>query len=105
MNYYNGYQAQQMSTPNSDERIWVQSEAQAEMYLVAPSSFVRLWNINEPIFYEKSCDAMGRPMPMVTYRYEKITNTTNETNALLDKLDALEVRINALENKEVSDGE
>lgn len=112
MNYpmYNGYgmtyqpqqtyqQTQMQSKP--DERIWVQSEAQAEAYLVASNGFVRLWHISEPVFYEKGCDAMGRPTPMTAYRYEKIenrgTNSPNGAIAFEDKINALERRITALE--------
>lgn len=110
MNYpiYNyGYQPQQtyqqtQMQSKPDERIWVQSEAQAEAYLVASNGFVRLWHISEPVFYEKGCDALGRPTPMVAYRYEKIenkgTNTPNGAIILEDKINALERRILALES-------
>jgi hypothetical protein len=120
MNYpmYNGYMPQYQTpmqnrqgpvttqTPmpptNPDDRIWVQSEAQAEAYLVSPSGFVRLWHISEPMFYEKGCDQAGRPTPMVAYRYEKVENRpSNNPNGMIvpnDKLNALETRIEALES-------
>lgn len=103
MNYY--YQPQPPQPQNPDERIWVQSEAQAEAYLVAPGSFVRLWHISEPVFYEKGCDAMGRPMPMSTYKYEKVAKDEvlipKGITEWENKLNALEARLEALEGKEV----
>lgn len=92
-----------------DERLWVQSEAQAEAYLVAPNSFVRLWHISEPVFYEKGCDGMGRPTPMTAFRYEKIENqqvlTADPTEEYKAKINELETRIKALESREVADAE
>ena len=105
-------QATPMASANSDERIWVQSQAQAEAYLVSPGSFVRMWNITEPVFYEKSCDAAGRPGPMSIYKYEKVENQPvfggNSTNVQEQKFLALDARISALESiisKEGSDAE
>lgn len=104
-----GYQPQQPDPPKADERIWVQSEAQAEAYLVAPGSFVRLWHISEPVFYEKGADAMGRPMPMSTYKYEKVTKEETLIPKGIteweNKLNALEARLEALEGKEAKEDE
>lgn len=53
-----------------DDRIWVASESAAEAFLVAANGFVRLWDSNKPIFYEKRADMNGRPMPLVAYEYK-----------------------------------
>lgn len=53
-----------------DDRIWVASESAAEAFLVAANGFVRLWDSNKPVFYEKRADVNGRPMPLVAYEYK-----------------------------------
>lgn len=98
-NYLNNY-AQQM--PTQDERIWVQNETSADAYLVAPNGFVRLWDSNKPIFYEKRADASGRPYPIEAYEYTKIASNRGSemqgyTLELNDKLEGLTRRIEALE--------
>lgn len=37
---------------------------------MAANGFVRLWDSNKPIFYEKRADMNGRPMPLVAYEYK-----------------------------------
>ena len=41
--------------------IWVQGEAAAKSYLVAPGSTVQLWDSEEKVIYLKSADASGMP--------------------------------------------
>lgn len=97
-------QAQQNYPMNPDERIWVQGRGAAEAYLVAPNSFVRLWDSQAPVFYEKRSDATGRPY-METYEYKQsgvdipsnpARNGLNE-DEYANRLKALEKRIEALE--------
>lgn len=90
------------SAPTQDERIWVQNETSADAYLVAPNGFVRLWDSNKPIFYEKRADASGRPYPVEAYKYEKIASNRgveNEGNRieLSNQIEGLTRRIEALE--------
>lgn len=90
----------------SDERIWVQSAQAAEAYLVAPNSFVRLWDSQKPVFYEKRADSTGKPLPMEVYEYRrKVADASN--SALLTsgntidydaEISALNERITALES-------
>lgn len=99
------YQApvfQQQPAQQLDERIWVANEQAAESYLVAPNSFVRLWDSNKNQFYEKRSDASGRPMPIECYKYERITarQGMNESIATVDyqkQIDGLNGRIKAIE--------
>lgn len=100
------YVQPQMQVPTLDERIWVQNENAADAYLVAPGSFVRLWDANNNLFYEKRTDATGRPLPMDVYEYnlrqaqtatEKAKND-DATIALQNQLEALQRRIEVLEN-------
>lgn len=53
-----------------DDRIWVASESAAEAFFVASNGFVRLWDSNKPVYYEKRTDMNGRPMPLVAYEYK-----------------------------------
>lgn len=41
--------------------IWVQGEAGAKSYLVAPNNTVQLWDSEEQVIYLKSADASGMP--------------------------------------------
>ena len=90
----------QMSQPAQDERIWVQSATAAENYLVAPNSFVRLWDSNKPVFYERRTDATGRPFPMETYEYKKRENgVLNADSEIFSQINDLKSRICAIEGK------
>ena len=54
--------------------IWVQGEAGAKSYLVAPNTTVALWDSEQQTIYLKSSDASG--MPSIKY----IDYTIRETN-------------------------
>lgn len=102
--------SQSMASP--DDRIWVQGEDSAKAYLVAPSSFVRLWDSSSNRFYEKKADASGRPT-MEVFEYTSVTaqdapRSKEKEDAynsalqdLIEKTDALERKFKALE-KEVA---
>lgn len=78
-----------------DDRIWVASESAAEAFLVAANGFVRLWDSNKPVFYEKRADMNGRPMPLVAYEY-KIRDSGPTTEAVTA---GFEQRLSAVEEK------
>lgn len=46
---------------------WVQGQAAAEAFLVAPGASVILMDSNAPVIYFKSADQNGRYLPMKTY--------------------------------------
>ena len=89
-NYYNPYMNQmQMQQPvmpvqaqqqqNNNGLIWVQGEAGAKSYLVAPNSTVLLMDSENQRFYLKSSDASGMPMPLRVFEYtEKTQNAPNK---------------------------
>lgn len=55
-------QAQQVQQPQqSNGIIWVQGEAGAKSYLVAPNTTVQLWDSESQAIYLKSADASGMP--------------------------------------------
>lgn len=95
---------------NSDERIWVQGKNAAEAYLVAANGFVRLWDSNGQVFYEKRADASGRPC-METYEYKRLgaelpkteAESKSSANDYSKEIDSLKVRLAALE-KRLNDG-
>lgn len=79
MNYYPPMMAQnfrqpQQMMPQQEEIIYVPNQQAAESYLMAPNSFVRLWDAQLPRFYEKRTDPQGRPFPMDVYEFQKVTN-------------------------------
>lgn len=64
---------------------WVQGEAAAQAYQVAPNSTVVLLDSEQPVLYMKSADATGRPGQMVKQylvteeQYRQIQNGTNSS--------------------------
>lgn len=65
-NYMGNYQQlsyapQQSIYPNNSNLIWVQGEAGAKSYLVAPNQTVQLWDSEAQVIYLKSADASGMP--------------------------------------------
>lgn len=88
-------QAPQVPQVTQDDRIWVSSESAAESFLVAANGFVRLWDSNKPVFYEKRADMNGRPMPLVAYEY-KIRDASTGQEAVSA---GFEQRLAAVEEK------
>lgn len=65
MNYQQMYYPQQVQMQpqqqNSNSIIWVQGEAGAKSYLVAPNNTVQLWDSENNVIYLKSADSSGMP--------------------------------------------
>ena len=54
----------------SNNLIWVQGEAGAKSFLVAPNTTVQLWDSESPTIYLKSADASGMPsMRILDYTF------------------------------------
>ena len=51
----------QQPTQSNSSIIWVQGEAGAKSYLVAPNTTVQLWDSESQTIYLKSADASGMP--------------------------------------------
>lgn len=80
--------------------IWVQGEAGAKSYLVAPNNTVQLWDSESQTIYLKSADASGMPsMKILDYKIREGSATAPEaeTYATKSDLDALQKRIAALQ--------
>lgn len=108
-NYFpTGYQPQyyQQQQPfQQSSLIWVQGEAGAKSYLVAPNTTVQLWDSEAQVIYLKSADASGMPSIKVldyTIRSDapnsplQASMGNNGSNISRDDLDALQRQIDAL---------
>lgn len=66
MSYQPAYQQSQYippaaQQPQQNNLIWVQGEAGAKSYMVAPNNTVQLWDSEAQTIYLKSADASGMP--------------------------------------------
>ena len=59
----------------SNQIIWVSGETGAKSYLVAPGNTVMLLDAENSVFYLKSADASGMPLPLRIFDYKERTNT------------------------------
>lgn len=87
---WTGYGAQtavQNQSPQQSQMssgvVWVQGEAGAKSYLVAPGQSVWLMDSENDVFYIKSSDNSGMPMPLRIFDYTERTQQqqTKQTNA------------------------
>ena len=66
-------------TPHNDNGIlWVQGEAGAKSWAVAPGKSVLLMDSESNKFYIKASDGSGMPMPLRVFTYTEQTETTEE---------------------------
>ena len=85
--------------------IWVQGEAGAKSYLVAPNQTVVLWDSEQNSIYLKSADASGMPSIKIldyTIRNEmpqKADISAQKDFATKDDVEYLKKEINALKSK------
>lgn len=66
---------QPMAQQGNNGLIWVQGEAGAKSYIVAPGNTVMLMDSEGERFYLKSADASGMPMPLRIFEYKERTET------------------------------
>ena len=62
----------------SSQIIWVSGEAGAKSYLVAPGNTVMLLDAENSVFYLKSADASGMPLPLRIFDYKERTTTERQ---------------------------
>lgn len=124
MYYQQPTQPQTISQPMSQGNssiIWVQGEAGAKSYLVAPNNTVQLWDSESNTIYLKSADASGMPsMKVLDYKIRNAEpsqpvqqlnhNTDNyvtlsEFNGLKDELTRVKNELAKLSSREVSHDE
>lgn len=113
-----GYQPQyyqQQQPVQQSSLIWVQGEAGAKSYMVAPNNTVQLWDSESQTIYLKSADASGMPSmrildytirseasnsPVKTFsEHEAIIPIREELNALKSRIDDLQSRFDSAFNQ------
>ena len=62
----------------SSQIIWVSGEAGAKSYLVAPGNTVMLLDAENSVFYLKSADASGMPLPLRIFDYKERNTTAQQ---------------------------
>lgn len=79
-NYPGAYPTYYQPMQHQNSMIWVQGEAAAKGYLVAPNSSVALWDSESQTVYIKSADASGMPsMKVLDYTIRDTQNHTQNT--------------------------
>ena len=79
---YNGYPYTQnlnAAQPQSTGINWVQGEAGAKSIPVAPGQKILLMDSESNVFYVKSSDTSGMPLPLRTFEYKEVG--TSEASA------------------------
>ena len=74
-------QPTQMSVANQQTNnglVWVQGEAGAKSFLVAPGTTIMLMDSEGERFYLKSADASGMPLPLRTFEYKELAETSQQ---------------------------
>ena len=118
MAYYNPFPATYQPFQQQNGLIWVQGEAGAKSYLIAPNNTVALWDSESQTIYLKSADPSGMPsMKILDYTIrETVKNGSNtpgpvqaaqlsdyatktEIQAVSDQLAALQKRIEKMEDE------
>lgn len=61
--------AQQTQTSSQSTLTWIQGEAAAKSYPVAPGGSALLLDSEAPVFYIKTVDASGMPLPLRVFDY------------------------------------
>ena len=98
------------STNNSSGIVWVQGEAGAKAYPVAPGNSVLLMDSETECFYIKSTDSSGVPMPLRAFTYTEIVQSNEVKEPSIDtsqfvtrgELDELRHMIDELKPKTMS---
>ncbi len=106
-------QQSQMTQQNDNGILWVQGEAGAKSWAVAPGKSVMLMDSESSTFYIKSSDNSGMPMPLRIFDYKERTEQVVQSPAIQHQeidtskfvtWDDLDKRLNELlKQREVSD--
>ena len=79
------------SQAQSGTPIWVQGEAGAKSYMVAPGNTVMLMDSENQVFYIKSADQSGMPLPLRIFDYcERIATTVQNPHRSAPESNALD---------------
>lgn len=75
------------TTNNTASIIWVQGEAGAKAFPVAPGNSVLLMDSESDVFYIKSTDASGVPAPLRIFNYSEIVQTQKQSEHTESQID------------------
>ena len=99
----------QMSSANQQNSsiIWVQGEAGAKSYLVAPNNTVQLWDSESQTIYLKSADASGMPsMKILDYKFRSMEQPqvaqqapVNNNYVTLDEVNAVKKELSRIKDE------
>ena len=67
---------QQYMQPQSNTLTWIQGEAAAKSFPVTPGGSVLLLDSESPVFYIKTVDTSGMPLPLRVFDYTERTEAT-----------------------------
>ena len=117
--YQNPYMIQQpqyqAQPQNSGGLIWVQGEAAAKSYLVAPNTSIALWDSERQTVYLKSADASGMPtLKTLDYTIRDSAQpapqtaavsyaTKEDLSAVYSQIDALRAKVDGMTKGEKND--
>lgn len=103
--YMMPFQSQPQQQPQPQQNsgvIWVQGEAGAKSYLVAPNTTIQLWDSESQTIFLKSADASGMPsMKILDYTIRDTSSTRPQVApqpgdfVTKSELTALESKLNA----------
>lgn len=99
------YQPQPQQQHGSGSLIWVQGEAAAKSYLVAPNTSIALWDSERQSVYIKSADASGMPtMKILDYTIRDAQQATPQISgaasyATKEDLSAVYAQIESIRSK------
>ena len=104
--YFTQYQVNSSPVPQNGQNgiIWVQGEAGAKSYLVAPNNTVQLWDSESQTIYLKSADASGMPsMRVLEYTIRDSSPSSKviplETYATKEDVEALKKQVEAFRDE------
>ena len=72
------YQPMQQPAQSNQSLIYVQGESAAKSWMVGAGQSVLLMDSENPVFYIKSADASGIPLPLRVFDYTERTQNTSQ---------------------------
>ena len=73
------YAQTQTSAPTPNAINWVQGEAGARSVPVQPGQKALLMDSETNVFYVKSCDTSGMPLPLRIFEYKEVSKVAHES--------------------------
>ena len=92
-------QQNQNNQQQSNSIIWVQGEAGAKAYPLAPNNKILLMDSENPVLYVKSVNASGIPDPLIIYDLVQRSDEPVQKNESDERLNSIEERLKKIENR------